>query len=776
MDTTNSWNNEPGDETPEVEITETNEIVLESETQELHVAKYNEFVDEPDKADYLLASSCGILTGMLDVFCIPDCSVSSMAKMGKVLANRVVVRVAHLKGCKDKDLKKCIAYLEKQAPIPSDAVTPEFGGGSQHHFRDFAHHASIGGMFFSILTQFTGNSYGTDKNGAFKTVKLDNQRNIGKTFEDKIYNGIVIWGLHLISDMSGSQKTAGEGAGIPGPILSFFKEMATIPWINNIFDEIGDKGFSVNTFLTGLYTGNMLKSSDGQKIRFDLRAEIGITVTTEVQKIPHIINVIVIYAFYFIKRLCTEIARKNIKTIKEISKLEPDHFLPRMNKCIARMITVSSGVFCAIDSAHASIKAIIYSHGNAHGAFTQLLIRLNYRGIGNFVIAIRNDIIINRESNMQLSKPCDIVSTGSEDEGIQFENRIIVTYDADNRRLYDYAFYSAQNAFRSAYKSIRDGQPIYDTLERRLLFTEFAKEKLITKLTSRSERAILGCINKLFMQLLTFYGIEYVAFTKEQTEGLLKYNLPFYRIENGEKIGYLITSEYFPEINPKEIVSKLDIDRLCSVALVEIDYNNDLLNRQRETYEEQFNGLIKYTTAEDFFGFFPADEYRLFREKLDEFNVGLRSIIDLTVTSPKYEQKNQQELYDNLIADLPELSYLCISEWLDRILGGNIIFPQMNRICFYIRQQNDNIWKLTLLFFDEFDDHNMPKNLKFEYLYDDLICVNNGEGDALEAIRSILQLYLNEGSYAYKLKMFSQIIGWTINSVMVIYPTEQNGV
>lgn len=54
-----------------------------------------------------------------------------------------------------------MAFLEKMFPIPSDGNTPDFGGGLQHHLRDFAHHPTMVGLMFSLLTQFTEKSYGT---------------------------------------------------------------------------------------------------------------------------------------------------------------------------------------------------------------------------------------------------------------------------------------------------------------------------------------------------------------------------------------------------------------------------------------------------------------------------------------------------------------------------------------------------------------------------------------------------------------------------------------
>ncbi len=69
----------------------------------------------------------------------------------------------------------------------SDQLTSVWGGGLQHHFRDFAHHASVIGLIFSIMTQFTGLSYGTNTQGQFEIHDLPDKTLIGTNFEEKLH-------------------------------------------------------------------------------------------------------------------------------------------------------------------------------------------------------------------------------------------------------------------------------------------------------------------------------------------------------------------------------------------------------------------------------------------------------------------------------------------------------------------------------------------------------------------------------------------------------------
>ena len=128
--------------------------------------------------------------------------------------------------------------MERKFPIPSDGNTDDFGGGLQHHLRDFAHHPTVIGLVFSLLTQFTYKSYGTDVHGAFHFADVPEKSRafIGDDVVTKILYGTIIWFFHLVSDVSGSSSSTGKsnGTGIPGPILSLAKELSVLPAFKDI--------------------------------------------------------------------------------------------------------------------------------------------------------------------------------------------------------------------------------------------------------------------------------------------------------------------------------------------------------------------------------------------------------------------------------------------------------------------------------------------------------------------------------------------------------------
>lgn len=163
-------------------------------------------VDEADKLDYLVAVSSGVLAGLIDVFYVGTFSLDRASEWGREQLEQVVMKVARIEGYQGNDLNDAIKTLEKNHPLAADGNTNDFGGGLQHHLRDFSHHFSIGGLFFSILTQFTGMVVGTDKAGALHIVPVPESHRafIGKNFQEKMVFGTIGWFFHMVSDMAGS--------------------------------------------------------------------------------------------------------------------------------------------------------------------------------------------------------------------------------------------------------------------------------------------------------------------------------------------------------------------------------------------------------------------------------------------------------------------------------------------------------------------------------------------------------------------------------------------
>lgn len=340
---------------------------------------------QADVADYLISIGSGLLCGVLDILWTGEFDLARGRELGSNAIDTFVKQTAKLLGCKDDDIKNCVRFLEDKFPIPSDGNTPNFGGGLQHHLRDFAHHPTVIGLIFSLLTQFTYKSYGTDTMGTFIVVDVPESSRvfIGKDTAEKIIYGTIIWFFHLVSDMAGSKSTAGisGGTGIPGPILSMAKELAALP----LFKDIRVQDKSLSQFISKIFNGTLFAQYDEKGkiikqtvVKFDLRGELGLMAELGRQAIPVIANESIVRTFYFIRRLAMEIPDKKISSEK--GAIDWKRVRPVNSPTLTRMLTIATGVFTSLDVADAIITQ-------------KYFVAVNYIGVGRFAVALENEAV-----------------------------------------------------------------------------------------------------------------------------------------------------------------------------------------------------------------------------------------------------------------------------------------------------------------------------------------------------------------------------------------------
>lgn len=368
-------------EVPPTEVNEFESIIFDLDSQ------INILSSKADKWDCLVALGSGVACAMMDILWTKDFSLIEGRDLANDKVENLVRKTAQMMGCDSDDLKKCVKFLEDKFPIPSDGNTPDFGGGLQHHLRDFAHHPTIIGLIFSLLTQFTYKSYGTDVAGNFMIVDVPEKSRIyiGEDTSSKIINGTIVWFFHLISDIAGSSSTAGlsGGTGIPGPILSIAKEMSCLP----IFKSIHRNDTSLSVLLSKMFNGTLFAKHDenGQIIRdsivkLDFRGEIGFAVEIEKQAIPVVANECIVRTFYMIRQLARQIKEIKITRIEDFKKINIKEILPFNSPTLTRMLTIATGVFTALDVSEAVVTKKYW-------------VSINYVGVGRFTLALGDEMV-----------------------------------------------------------------------------------------------------------------------------------------------------------------------------------------------------------------------------------------------------------------------------------------------------------------------------------------------------------------------------------------------
>ena len=393
-------------------ITPANEVdarldEIESQIADLDIS-IDKLTNHADKLDYTVAVASGMLTGFLDVFLgeyikkMASQSINNQvidaAKNDKIKESiKKAEEQAQRKGQKlsadvkenirkniesqfspqyndqgivpseeeNRILSKAIRYFEYRKESPTDSVWNYKGStitADSHHIDDLSHHASIVGLIASILTQFTKHGYFSDHTGKYLPLEIDVSSGnlIGHNVPAKIICGFTNWFWHLVSDVAGtSGKNAGSGMGIPGPMVSLAKEISILPGIN----KTGLSECINNVFKDGM----------------DFRAETA-------QSIPVLMNEIFVRIFYSIRRFISEYKLK-----MTLSEINWSLINSSGNRTFARMLTISTGVFEAVDLIDALVEGAVHSKANWAEFGRQVVLRLNFVGIGRFTIALGTD-------------------------------------------------------------------------------------------------------------------------------------------------------------------------------------------------------------------------------------------------------------------------------------------------------------------------------------------------------------------------------------------------
>ncbi len=376
--------------------------------------------NDADSMDYIVSACSGVVAGLVDSFFVGEWNLDIASVHKKV--NKFIMDYAKRKGYKGDRLNGAINFLENKFPVAQDNIWKGKGISSAilHHLEDIAHHPTIAGLMAAIIVVFFRAAFFVGKDGEWHAVFVPATMKEGslpmalvKAWSPIVISGVLRWLVyvaeskyvekeghdipkpirkiiialsyspavieilkvssdwfgHLVSDMGGSKNTAGGGKGVAGVFLALLKELSSIRPLNST---------KLPQFVSDIY------SSKG----FDMRHEVAALEMLGKQTIPIIVNESIVRTFYFVRHLLIE------KENKEWSAINWSKVVPWGNRTIVRMITISSGVFCAFDVTDAAIRSAIKNGGNIYNPklYTDFVLRLNFVGIGRFCLAVGADI------------------------------------------------------------------------------------------------------------------------------------------------------------------------------------------------------------------------------------------------------------------------------------------------------------------------------------------------------------------------------------------------
>lgn len=403
---------------------EAQQEIIDNRIDELN-GEIERLTNHADGFDYMVAVGAGIISALIDSFFVGEFNFANAKAISNEQVNGFIMKYAKLSGYKGDRLIGAISFLEKKFPVAQDNIWKgaDIGvGAKNHHLGDLAHHPTPLGLFASILVQFFRIGVFNNKEGESHVIGIKTEpKELLKIWLPVIISGLLLWLVnvaegeykdkidekipkpiqklikalaaapmvisvlkvvvnwsgHLVSDMGGSKNTAGGGMGIPGVFASLLQEIASLPGLNCT---------KLSKIANDLYTKNKL----------DLRSELAVIHELGRQSIPVIVGEVLVRTFYFVRHLILE-----YKRCGDLKNINWDEVVPFNNRTIARMMTIETGTFTALDLVDAAIRAGIESGPPTYAAFwVDFVMHVNFVGVGRFAVAVGSDICMgtNREN------------------------------------------------------------------------------------------------------------------------------------------------------------------------------------------------------------------------------------------------------------------------------------------------------------------------------------------------------------------------------------------
>lgn len=295
-----------------------------------------------DKYDYMIASFCGIIAGLIDSIFVGMPGKSKLGNWTDSQTDKWIIKVAKMSGHKgvngDINISNSIRFFEDRYKVNYDQATGKSAGKlldmsmSNHHIKSLGHAPDLIGLIFSVVDQFSSTSHFLD-NGRLITFDTEKFTLRGNNFVAKLFCGISNWLGHLISDMAGSAgtrtKVDSRGSGIPMPLFELFqligKGSFKVYESNDKTKQFTERSFadlSVRVF------------QDGYDARFGMA-----------QAIPVMINEMSIRLLWSLK--CRYYTQNSWKECIPFGN----------NPELRRMLLTGHGVLCIVDSLDAVVRS-----------------------------------------------------------------------------------------------------------------------------------------------------------------------------------------------------------------------------------------------------------------------------------------------------------------------------------------------------------------------------------------------------------------------------------
>lgn len=335
---------------------------------------------ETDKWDYTVACASGIVSSVLDAIFNKTVGEEALKNISVNSFEDLLLLASKCCGYNGENKKEAIEFIKNNVVKYSSRLAGKFKDSNEYSV-DFAKQTGLFGLAFSLLSQYTEQSFGFSEEGNLEIKACEKESIIGKDRYEKTYIGVVNWINNVLDsvDVESLQNTNDK----TNMLASSLIKLVSNKKVKKVIMILKDK--NKKELLTKALLGDFINPNNPERI--DLKKEIGNA--AKIQTLTLILNECIVRAFYAIRRFVFEIQEKDIDSLDGLKNINWKRILPYNNRTVTRMITVSTSIFVTVTTAKAAIVS-----SKASGTWGQLalfVLNINYPGSFQLVAAIKAD-------------------------------------------------------------------------------------------------------------------------------------------------------------------------------------------------------------------------------------------------------------------------------------------------------------------------------------------------------------------------------------------------
>lgn len=351
-------------------------------------AEYDDAVPESYRKFYALAASSGVLTAALTFVKLSEEQLQKIEEWKKKEWEKYVLFAAELAGCKKKDYKSASKYLVKQAVkrINNSETSKEY-------MVLLNAHPTMAGLFFAMITQFSGKACALTESGNLELKELPKYYFVGRNNSEKLVASVLYWLFALAAGQAESGRRILDDLKIPAELLKTIKAFTKSDFLKKIPESYDEAEKFYSEWIEATIDAAQMHDSDNEEAEDQQLIIRLMKMALDIGKdtFPVLINECIVRSIYIVARVLEVVQARNIRTLNDLKAVPAIEFVPHDGRLLSGMCLSASAAFVCVNLSAAAIKAVAAVKTGDRKFLQAFIAEVNIIGIGRLIFACAAD-------------------------------------------------------------------------------------------------------------------------------------------------------------------------------------------------------------------------------------------------------------------------------------------------------------------------------------------------------------------------------------------------